>query len=101
MDIIKAGDQLFSYNANGHKVTFVAVSLQGDQVIVKAVDSNLSVGEEGHALMVAEGFLRVAYNRPYEVYLEARKDENKLRLQTLEKIADHKRRQEELKNAPR
>ena len=71
------------------------------EALAKLKAGSLSVGGEGHLLMELEAALRRESGLSIEINLVARKDDNKLRLQTLEKVADHKRRQEELKNAPR
>ena len=55
---------------------------------------SLSAGAEGHLLMELEAALRNESGLPIELYLETRKDQNKLRFQTLEKIADWKKRRE-------
>ena len=69
------------------------------QSILKQLKAgNLSAGGEGHLLMELEANLRNESGLPIELYLETRKDDNKLRLQSLEKIANWKRRRGEIKN---
>ena len=50
-------------------------------------------------LMELEAALRRESGLPIEINLVARKDDNKLRLQTLEKVKDWKKRRDEVKNA--
>ena len=50
-------------------------------------------------LMELEAALRRESGLPIEINLEPRKDQNKLRLQTLEKIKDWQERRKEVKDA--
>lgn len=67
------------------------------EVGVEITDSSMPVGQQGHLLMQIERELSDKFGMRFEIYSRERKDENKLRLQTLEKIADWKKRRRELK----
>lgn len=54
------------------------VSVKGFHVIVTCKPGR-SVGVEGHDMMAAESCIRLFIGKPYEIYLEQRKDENKPR----------------------
>ena len=67
------------------------------EALAKLKAGSLSVGGEGHLLMELEVALRRESGLTIELYLHDLQDENKLRLQTLEKVKDWKKRREELK----
>ena len=66
--------------------------MEGMAMTVEFTIDNLSVGEQGHVLMEAEAWLSKVTSLPIELFLETRKDENKLRFQTLEKVKDWQKR---------
>ena len=68
------------------------------EALAKLKAGSLSVGEEGHLLMELEAALRRESGLPIEINLEARKDDNKMRLQTLEKVKDWQERRKQVKN---
>lgn len=70
------------------------------QILERLKHGNLAVGEEGHLLMELESVLRQESGLPIEVFLATRKDDNKLRLQTLDKVKDWQKRRAEVKNEP-
>lgn len=75
--------------------------MDSSEALAKLRAGSLSVGGEGHLLMELEAALRRESGLPIEINLEPRKDQNKLRLQTLEKIKDWQERRKEVKDAPR
>ena len=68
------------------------------EALAKLKAGSLTVGEEGHLLMELESALRRESGLPIEINLQARKDDNKMRLQTLEKVKDWQERRKQVKN---
>ena len=73
--------------------------MDSSEALAKLRAGSLSAGGEGHLLMELEAALRRESGLPIEINLEPRKDQNKLRLQTLEKIKDWQERRKEVKDA--